>query len=315
MIAASSGSGLTAAELFNGIFNASLVVMLVTLIASLGMTFSVHQILEPAKRGWLLAGTIVVNTLLAPLIAIGVCELLPLSSQGRIGVEIVTIAAAGPAGLKACQLAKGTDLAMAVSFTIVLQLLNIVAAPLWAKEVVTGATVDPWSIVLDMLLVVLAPLIVGLILRSRYPEHRDHWKTSLEKISNIALWIVIAVGLGVNWEKVVSSVGSWVTVASVIIILAYTVLGYAVAFRDRTAAITVAGISAMRFTPIGLIVISTVLHNEGVYLTPALIFAFVDTIIPFAIAAEVGHLISKRVSPTPKAEIAVTAAAGSPPGP
>ena len=85
MIAASSGAGLTAAELFNGIFNASLVVMLITLITSLGMTFSVQQIVEPAKRGWLLAGTIVVNTLIAPLIAIGVCELLPLSSQGRVG--------------------------------------------------------------------------------------------------------------------------------------------------------------------------------------------------------------------------------------
>ena len=49
-------------------------------------------------------------------------------------------------------------------------------------------------------------------------------------------------------------------------------------------------ISAMRFTPIGLVVISTVLDNEGAYLTPALLFAFVDTIVPFAIAAEVGRV-------------------------
>jgi hypothetical protein len=50
--------------------------MLFTLIASLGMTFSVKQILQPVRRVRLLAGTVVVNSGLAPLVAIGVCHLL-----------------------------------------------------------------------------------------------------------------------------------------------------------------------------------------------------------------------------------------------
>jgi len=133
-------------HLFNAIFNASLVVMLLTLVASLGMTFSVKQILEPLRRVWLLVGAVVVNLGLAPLVAIGVCHLFPLTSQARVG-------AAGPVGLKSCELAKRTDLAMAVSFTIVLQLLNIVAVPLWAKAIVTGAKVNPWSILTDLLIV------------------------------------------------------------------------------------------------------------------------------------------------------------------
>jgi hypothetical protein len=50
---------MSADQLFNAIFNAGLTVFLLTLVASLGMTFSVNQILEPVRRGWLLAGTIV----------------------------------------------------------------------------------------------------------------------------------------------------------------------------------------------------------------------------------------------------------------
>jgi hypothetical protein len=49
----------------------------------------------------------------------------------------------------------------------------------------------------------------------------------------------------------------------------------------------------MRFTPIGLVVISTVLHNQSAYLTPALMFALVDTIIPFAVAAELGRYLTR----------------------
>ena len=303
---------MTVQHLFNAIFNAGLVTMLLTLIASLGMTFSVRQILEPVRRVWLLAGTIVVNSGLAPLVAIGVCHLFPLTSQARVGVEIVTIAAAGPACLKACELAKRADMAMAVSFTIVLQLVNIVVAPLWAKGIVTGAKVNPWSIVVDLLFLVLLPLIVGLILRGRYPEHRDGWKAGLEKVSNIALYIAIAFGLAANWKAVVTIAGSWVILASAVIIIVYIVLGWAVAFRNRQAAVTISMVSAMRFTPIGLVVISTVLHNQGAYLTPALMFALVDTIIPFAVGAELGKYLTRAERKPASAAAPASAATGAP---
>jgi predicted Na+-dependent transporter len=279
----------TVEKLFNAIFNGALVVMLLTLICSLGMTFGVKQIVAPLRRFWVLLGVVLVNMALGPLLAIAVCHLLPLDSQSRTGLEIVTIAAGAPAGLKACQLAKRADMAMAVSFVIVLNLLNIVAAPLWAKAIVSGATVNPWSIVKDLVFLVLVPLVVGLVLRSRYPEHRGHWKAALEQISNIALYIAIIIGIAVNWHAIVSIVGSWVILASVLVILAYLVAGVAVGLPQRATAMTTSLISSMRFTPIGLVVISTVLHNQSGYLVPALMFALVDTIIPFAVGAEMGR--------------------------
>lgn len=295
---------MSAQQLFDAIFNVGLVTMLLTLITSLGMTFSVKQILQPLKRGWLLIGTVIVNSLLAPLVAIGVGYLFPLTSEARVGLAIVTIAAAGPAGLKACQLAKRADMAMAVSFTIVLQVVNIVVAPLWAVAIVKGAKVGPWSIVVDLLFLVLLPLIVGLILRARYAEHRDAWKAGLEKISNIALYIALLAGLAANWQAVVTILGTWVILASTVIVIVYIVLGWVIAFRNPTAAVTISMVSAMRFTPIGLVVISTVLHSQGDYLTPALMFALIDTIIPFAAGAEIGRHHARstaRASHEPKA--------------
>src|SRR5262245_6172216 len=107
---------MTAQQLFNGIFNASLVIMIITLVASLGMSLTVSQVLAPMRRVRLLIGTILVNTVLAPLVAIGVCHLFPLTDEARTGVAIVCIAAAGPAGMKAAELAKRNDMAMALSF-------------------------------------------------------------------------------------------------------------------------------------------------------------------------------------------------------
>ena len=65
----------------------------------------------------------------------------------------------------------------------------------------------------------------------------------------------------------------------------------------------------MRFTPIGLLVISTVLHNQGTYLTPALVAGFIDTVVPFAIAAEIGRFVSRH---QPEPAPTTRAAAGGP---
>ena len=295
---------MSAKHLANDLFNASLATMLITLVASLGMSYSVSQIVAPLKRVWLLVGTILALSGLAPLIAIGVAHVFPLSTQARTGIELCTIAAIGPAALKACQLAKRADLALAVSFTVVIGVLNVITAPLWAKAMISGATVGVGKILGDLALLVLLPLAVGAVLRARYAEHANAWKTDLEKVSDIALYLTIGVGLALYWKLVVKSLGTWVIVCSVVIILVYIALGWAAGLLDRhdreRASITISMLASMRFTPIGLIVISTVLKNQGAYLAPALIFSLVDTFLPFGVGAEIGRHVSRvKAKPAP----------------
>ena len=51
---------------------------------------------------------------------------------------------------------------MAVSVVVVLQLIN--AVPLWADQVVTGASISAWDIVKSLLALVLLPLVAGLFI-------------------------------------------------------------------------------------------------------------------------------------------------------
>src|SRR5215475_2383333 len=268
--------------------------MILALVTGLGLSLTLHQILAPLRRVWVLVATVIANSVLAPLVGIGVCHALPLSTESRVGVELAVMAAAGPVGMKAAQLTKRADMAMAVSFTIVLQVLNIVAAPLWAKQIVTGATVDPWTIVKDLLLLVLLPLVVGQVLRARHGEHAEGWQAGLEKVSNIALLVAIVVGLAVNWKLFTSAIGSWVIVASALIVIVCMALGWlAGRVGDSHAAISISMVAGMRFTPVGLIVIATVLHNDGAYLIPALIFSLVCTVIPIVVGIELGRAAAK----------------------
>jgi BASS family bile acid:Na+ symporter len=284
----------TAQQLFNAIFDASIAVMILALVTGLGLSLTLQQILAPLRRVRVLVATVIANSLLAPIVGIGVCHSLPLSTEARVGVELAVMAAAGPVGMKAAELSKRADMAMALSFTIALQVVNIVAAPLWAKQIVTGATVDPWTIVKDLLLLVLLPLVVGQVLRARHGEHAEAWKSGVEKVSNIALLVAIVVGLAVNWKLFTSAIGSWVIAASIVITIVCMALGWlAGRVGDSQSAITISCVSGMRFTPVGLIVIATVLHNDGAYLIPALIFSLVCTVIPIVAGLEVGRATGK----------------------
>jgi hypothetical protein len=76
------------------------------------------------------------------------------------GLTLAAIGAASAAGLKATQLARRAYLALAVSLVVVLQLANLVAVPLWAGQVVSGASISASPILGNLLLLVLIPLAI-----------------------------------------------------------------------------------------------------------------------------------------------------------
>jgi hypothetical protein len=102
---------------------------------------------------------------------------------------------------------------------VILQLVDIVAVPLWAGHVVSGASISAWDIVKDLLLLVLAPLAVGLFLKVRYPDNAKEWQPGLVKVSNIALVIALGTGIAANWKTIVTMFGSWVILTAIIIVI------------------------------------------------------------------------------------------------
>jgi predicted Na+-dependent transporter len=260
---------------------------------SLGMTYTVGQLVAPLHRVVLVLALVVLNAGVIPAVAWGIAEITPMSSKYVPGLVLATLGAGSAASLKAAQLAKRADLPLAVSVVVVLQLVNIIAVPLWAGQVVTGASISAWDIVKSLLLVVLLPLVAGLVIRARYADHARAWQPELVKAANLALVVALATGISANWSTIVSMFGSWVIVTAIIIIIVAGALGLlpALLLGGKSAEIrtTTGMVSVFRFASLGLIIIGAQLHGNPVYLGPALTFALVDFIVPLALAVEIGH--------------------------
>ncbi len=287
---------MSADKLLNLLFNAAVVVSVGTTVLSLGMSYALADLLAPLRRTWLIAFMVVVNAVAVPAAAYGIGKALPIKSESVVGLTLAAIGAASAVGLKGSQLARRADLPLAVSIVVVLQLVNLVAVPLWAGAVVSGASISAGTILVDLSLLVLAPLAVGLVIRARYTGQSKNWPTVLGKISNVALAVALVAGISVNWHAIVSLLGSWVLLASVLIAVVAFGLGALVGGSDAETRNTTGLVSGFRFGSLGLIIIGTQLNGNGAYLGPALVFALIDLIVVLFIAAEIGRNAAKAAT-------------------
>jgi BASS family bile acid:Na+ symporter len=288
----------TADQLLVALFNAGIAISVGATVLSLGATFTVGELVAPLHRVGLVIAMVAVNAVVIPAAAWGIAKASPMDDSYVAGLVLATLGAGSAAALKAAQLAKRADLPLAVSVVVVLQLVNIIAVPLWAGQVVSGATISAWDIVKSLLALVLLPLVVGLVIRARYPDHAKVWRPALVKAANLALVIALATGITANWSTIKSMFGSWVIVTVIVIVALASVLGLLLGGKNAEVRTTTGLISAFRFGSLGLIIIGSQLHGDPTYLGPALTFALVDFILPLIVAVEIGRRAEAR---TPQA--------------
>jgi predicted Na+-dependent transporter len=255
----------------------------------LGMSFTVGQLIAPLRRVGLVVAIVILNAVLIPAAAWGIAKATPMANEYVAGLVLATIGMGSAGALKGAQLAKRADLPLAVSLVVVLQLVDIVAVPLWAGHVVSGASISAWDIVKDLLLLVLAPLAVGLLLKARYSDNAKTWQPELVRVSNIALVIALATGIAANWKTIVTMFGSWVILTAIIIVVVGLGAGALLGGKSPETRATTTLVSGMRFASLGLIIIGTQLHGAANYIGPAITFALVSLIIPMAVAIEIGR--------------------------
>jgi predicted Na+-dependent transporter len=282
-------TSMSAEQLLSALFNAAIIVSVIATVLSLGMSYTVKQLTAPLRRVWVVVLMIILNAGVIPAVAWGVTSLFPIDAVYKSGVILCVIGASGPGSLKAAQLARKADLPLAVSLVVILQLVSIIAMPIWAGQVVSGATISAATIVQNLLLMVLIPLIIGLIVLARYPEHATDWRSGLVKIGNVGLLVAIVAGIAANWSTMVSLIGSWVVVASLIITVIAVVLGMLVGFNDPATRLSTGFVSGIRFGSLGLVIIGTQLSSNPGYLAAGITFALIDFIVPLFVAVEIGR--------------------------
>jgi BASS family bile acid:Na+ symporter len=203
----------------------SALLFIVTSMLAMGMSLLMVQILAPLRNVRLVVLALLANFVLAPLLAYAITLVLPLEQSLEIGLIVLATAAGAPFLPKLVQGAKG-DVALGVGLMVLLMVVTIIYMPIVLPLLLPGVSVNPWDIAKSLIVLMLIPLAIGLLIRSHAPDVAERWQPVMNKISSVAMLILLVVGLGLSVSSIISLIGSLGILALLVFIIGCFLIGF-----------------------------------------------------------------------------------------
>jgi BASS family bile acid:Na+ symporter len=222
---------MTLSEFFNALAQLSGLLFIITSMLAMGMSLTIAQIIQPLKNARLIVLALLANFVLVPLLAYAIILVIPLEQSLQIGLVVLGTAAGAPFLPKLVQGAKG-NIALGVGLMVLLMVVTIFYLPIVLPLLLSGVSINPWDIAKSLIVLMLIPLAIGLLMKSHSPETTAQWQPVMNKISGLAMLILLVVGLGLNVSNIISLIGSNGLLALIIFIVGCLLIGLLLGGRD-----------------------------------------------------------------------------------
>lgn len=207
------------------IANVALDLFTITSMLAVGMSLTVRQIVDPLGSLRFVIVMLAASFVLVPLWAILLAWVLPMGDDQKTALILLGACAGGPFIPLLTQMAKGRQ-PQAVGEMVLLLVVTIFYAPLALPFMLPYVQVDAAKIARDLILFMLLPLIIGLLVKWRYPEQAGTWQPHLSRFSIYSLLLMFVAGLPAALPKIVSTLGTWLIPAAVLLALGGALIGY-----------------------------------------------------------------------------------------
>jgi BASS family bile acid:Na+ symporter len=263
------------------------VLFVVTSMLAMGLSLTIPQIIQPLKNLRLVVLALLANFVLVPLLAYAITRLIPLEQSLQIGLILLATAAGAPFLPKLVQGAKG-NIAFGVGLMVLLMIVTIIYVPIVLPLLITGVEVNPWDIAQSLIVLMLIPLAIGLLIKSHSPESAVQWQPVMNKISSLAILVLLVLGLGLNASNIISLIGTGGLLALLLFIVGSLLIGMLLGGHDP-AIRNVMGLGTAQRNISAAIVVAAQNFSEGNTLVLILVAAILMLLILLPIAKRMGN--------------------------
>ena len=145
-----------------------------------------------------------------PALLIGLAAVLPFDNQVKMAIIVLAMCGGAPFVPWIVSLAKG-NLGYSVSATTLLLIATLIILPLAVppleRALNTGAKISVWHVAWPLLVFMLVPLLVGILIRARYPSLMMAIAPWLGPLSITFLAVHICLFIGYSWSSFLSIAG------------------------------------------------------------------------------------------------------------
>jgi BASS family bile acid:Na+ symporter len=240
---------------------------IVSLVLGVGLDAGPEDALYLVRRPGQLAKAFVAIIVVAPVVAVLVTGILPLSLPARIGV-IVMSAAAVPPFVPGSATRGGGRRAYVYGLYAAFALLTVVTVPVTvaALDKVYGSAAEaPLPKLIGMvLLTVLLPLAIGMAVRARWPAFAERVGPWISRVAMLLLLIILVLLVVRAWPAIVALVGNGTILAVVAISLAAIAAGHVLGGPDPRDQVALSTMAATRHPGIALMIAGSLTPDKSV---------------------------------------------------
>lgn len=197
-----------------------------TSMFGMGLNMTIRQISEPFRSTRLVLSALAANFVLVPLSAYLITKTITMDRSLAIGLLLLGTASGAPLFPKLVEFARG-NVALAIGLMALQMAVTIAYMPLVLPTFFPAVHAHAWSIARPLLTVVLPPLAAGLFLRAYRDQIAERLQPVFRVASNVALILVIALGLAANLPNVPREGSLKAIVAGALLVLASLGSGFA----------------------------------------------------------------------------------------
>jgi BASS family bile acid:Na+ symporter len=283
----------TVQALMGGLFNASLVIMIMATMFAAGLATTTKALGSVFKNVVLLILVLVTAFVLRPLVGYGLTMIFGLGAASAIVMLLLASVPGAPLGVKFAMSAKG-DLTVAAGLQVLLAVIGTFTFAPTANFMIGAAGLgDDFALPVGELIISVAvlqiiPFVVGMAVRHWTADTAASWRPTVQQVANYTLLIVIALALLGSFRIILDLIGDRALLAQALFVIIMIALGYFIsrggsAVRKATAMIEPGSNAGPTFAAIAI-----AFDNDPKILGVAVALIFVQIVVGTLVGSYLG---------------------------
>lgn len=233
---------------------------------AMGLALPVSQVMETLNNRIPLLLGLLVNLLVAPLLALALSHSMSFAAPAALGLMLCAAAPGGNTGPLLSSNARGS-IAYSVTLVIILSFASLVTLPVYLE---LAGSAEQLSIPVGRILILIlsfhiAPLLAGMLVHHYWPATGQRFSRYFRFLANVALLALTILLLALRWQALVAN--GWIPlIAMLLFVLAMLALGLVV-LPSRAYARSLSMTTATRNLSLALLLGSQVFKDPQTMMT------------------------------------------------
>ena len=211
-------------QLLHQLESPTILVFLVSSMLAMGLKLTPRAIVGPLRSGRLVLVALALNFVVAPGLAWVLTLVIPLDRGHATGLLLLGGAAGAPFLPKVVEVARGS-LNISAALMGLLTIGTIIFLPFALPFLIPGLSASPWAVARPLLLLMLGPLVLGMLIKSRAGVLADRVTPVLDWLGTVSLMLLSVLMVVLNARALLDVIGSGAIFTAIVYFIGIFYLG------------------------------------------------------------------------------------------